>query len=212
MNYYNKYLKYKNKYLQLKNKNQSGGNINKYIFVHNTTTFDNLIEILKTREIKISSQVDVKRRIRTGDSIHNFIYGNIYFYDIKNMIHFQNYTLILSPKLLKDYDMRFNKGWTGIKLTEIKQNDKLKIKNKKLKVVKEWLKNPNDLPEILRSDTSGFMMHEVLFNKNIPIDKYLIGISCNGCDEIKINEIKKYNNNIKIFTNNLVPSSILFKS
>lgn len=51
-------------------------------------------------------------------------------------------------------------------------------------------------------------MHEVLFNKNIPIDKYLIGITCNHCDEIKINEIKKYNNNIKIFTNNLVPNFI----
>ena len=129
MNYYNKYLKYKNKYLQLKNINQIGGSINKYIFVHNTTTYDNLIEILKTGEIKISSQVDVKRRIRTGESTHDFIYGNIYFYDIKNMTHFQDYSLILSPKLLQDYDMRFNKGWTGKKIIEIKQKDKLKIKN-----------------------------------------------------------------------------------
>ena len=208
MNYYNKYLKYKNKYLKLKNItiNQNGGNKNEFIFVHNTTTYDNLLEILKTGEIKISSQVDSKRRIRTGDNSHDFIYGNIYFYDIKNMTHFQDLTLILSPKLLEDYNIRFNKGWTGKKITEIKQKDKKKTKNKKLELVKEWLKNPIDLPEILRSDLSGFMLHEVVFNKNIPIDKYLIGITCNHCDETKINEIKKHTNNIKIFTNNLIPN------
>ena len=205
MDYYDKYLKYKKKYLELKI-TQNGGNYNdNFIFSHNTTTFDNLLEILKSGEIKISSLVDEKRRIRTGENLHNFIYGNIYFYDIKNMTHFQDYTLLLSPTLLEDYDIKINKGWTGKQLVYIKNNNSTKTKNNKLNKVKSWLKNPIDLSEILRSDTSGFMLHEVLFYKNIPIKKYLVGIICNQCDESKLNQIKKYiDSSVKIHLTNVI--------
>lgn len=204
MNYYYKYIKYKTKYQNLKKNivEQKGGNKEKIFFIHSTTNYDNLIKILETNKIKISSQVEKERRNRTSGNV-NFIFGNIYFSSVNNLTHLPDYTLILSDKLLKKYDIRFNKGWTGNEILTINHKDNYLDKKEKLEKVKNFLENPLDLPEKLR-DPSGLMNHEILINKNIPIKKYLIGIICNNCNDEQIKEIKKYVN-IPIFKNNLVP-------
>ncbi len=122
-----------------------------------------------------------------------------------NLTYLRNFTLILSEKLLKKYDAIFHKGWTGNQITKIKHTDTKKEKETKLRKIKKFIKNPIELPEILR-DPTGLMLHEVLFDKNISIDKYLIGIVCNHCDKskIKIKEIKRYTN-VPIYENNLIP-------
>jgi len=205
MNYYYKYIKYKTKYLSIKNDKliQEGGKNNKYYFIHNTTNYDNLISILKTGEIKISSQVEKERRKRTSGNV-NFIFGTMYLKSLNNLTHMPDYTLILSEKLLDDYEIRFNKGWTGNELTTIKLDDNNKDKKNKLSIVKRFIKNPKDLPEKLR-DPTGLMIHEVLFSKNIPLDKYLLGITCNNCTNEQINEIKKYTS-VNIYTSNIIPN------
>ena len=204
MDYYKKYIKYKTKYLQIKTINQKGGNKDKFFFVYNTTKYDNLLNILKTGVLKISSKVSKKRRFRTSGKVDN-IYGSIYFKDLENLSHLPDYSILLSEKLLEDYDIRFNKGWTGNEIISINKDDKESEKYNKLEKVKEFLKDPKDFPEKLKEPT-GLMMHEAVFNKDIPIKEYLIGIVCNSCSEEEINKIKKYTN-VKIYTTNLVPKN-----
>ena len=203
MNYYDKYIKYKSKYLHLKKNdiNQNGGKNNKYFFIHNTTTFDNLLTILKTNTLKISSQVDKERRTKTSGNV-NYIYSTMYFKDLNNLTHLPDFSLILSDKLLQEYDIRINKGWTGNELISISHTDDKLIKNKKFNILKKFLKNPKDFPKTL-IEPSGLLMHEVLFDRNIEIDKYLLGIVCNKCNNEQLSELKKFN--YKIYTTNIIP-------
>lgn len=205
MDFYSKYIKYKTKYIQLKYNHFIGGSKDDFFFIHDTFNFDNLISILKDNQIKLSSLVDKDRRFRSKDDNMNYIYGTIYFKSLNNLSHIPNFTLILSHKLLDDYKIIINKGWTGSQLITINLDDSPKKKYKKLKFLKSWLKNPKGFPSTL-IDPSGLMMHEVLFEKNIPIDKYLIGITCNQCSQEQLNEIKKYTK-VNINTTNLISNT-----
>lgn len=99
------YQKYINKYLALKN--QTGGKTYDFYFVHGTKNLNNIYSILK----------DVKQdqRMHSGNTPLPYIYANIYFNDIKNLSH---------PKIINDYNIIFNEGWTSFPSNNIILNQK----------------------------------------------------------------------------------------
>ncbi len=62
------------------------------------------------------------------------------------------------------------------------------IRNKKIKIIKNWLKAP-DLPDILKK--IPYMNHQILFNKPIKVSKYVVGIICDKCSKYKTNKLTK---------------------
>ena len=193
--YYHKYKKYKNKYLN-KKRNMNKDNIltpSHFYIVHATVSYDSLINILKEGKIKPGKDLPKKYRKWGGDQDLDVIFTNIYFPEIDNLSHLQDFTLILHPKLLMDYDGYFNEVWQGgigQNSQKLGKDDNAKILQEKLNKIKKFLKSPESLPKGLQT-LSGFMMHELVFNRSIEIKDYLIGIECNFCDEKQLDKIKK---------------------
>lgn len=108
------------------------------------------------------------------------------------MTHFRDFTLIFHPRILKHYDVYFNKGWTigpinsSILLSKDDNDDILK---RKITEIREFIKNP-DLP-IKIKDTSSFYHHELIFSESISLDGNLLAIVCNGCSDDVIKKIRK---------------------
>ena len=192
--YYHKYQKYKNKYLN-KKKNMTKDDIlvpDSFYFVHTTKSYDSLINILKEGKIKPGKDLPEKYRFLGGEDGSLEIFTNIYFPSIKNLECLQQFTLILHPKILFDYDGYFNelwKGGSGILSLKLDINDTSKILQEKLDKIKTFLKDPPLLPD--GKSISGFLQHEFIFNKPIEIKDYLIGVGCNFCDEKQLDKIKK---------------------
>lgn len=84
--------------------------------------------------------------------------------------------------------MIFSKGWSGVtdKSIYLHESDKLEDKYKKISEIKEYLKNPSFYP----FRTSGWLEHEIMIDRPIPLDKYLISINCVCSKEYK-KKIKK---------------------
>ncbi len=123
--YYNKYLKYKSKYLKLKSSSLvlSGGksksnskskskSISKDFYItHGTSKLSNLLSILKDGKIKLGKDVAKSNRMLSEGKANKQIYANIYFDDfVKSMDDFIDYTIILSPDIILDYDIDFRSG------------------------------------------------------------------------------------------------------
>lgn len=121
-------------------------------------------------------------KLSGGESL-DYIYGHIYFEDLKNLssgwIRF-----IINPKNMFDQGFIFNKNWVtyhNIYSIHIKKTDSIPT-IKKLNKIRQIIKNPESwLPEI--------MQHEILFDKEIDLTKYLLAIICN-CSDDEINKIK----------------------
>ncbi|XWV25376.1 hypothetical protein QJ856_gp0388 [Tupanvirus deep ocean] len=211
MLYKHKYVKYKTKYLNLKkeiNKNQFEHN---FYFLHSTTRFENLLDVLKTGVLYPGKYVKRKQRVHYGPDPSEYLYANIYFDDIKNIKkNFFNFTLLLHPKIMNENGFFFNKGWqkhpyrgpdivredaitkkpvkypqTGI---EIFGDDSQQEVNQKLKKIHDFLENP-DLPQVFLG--SEILEHEVLFDHPINLsDNNLIGVICYNCDKFYQNNKK----------------------
>ena len=201
MPYKYKYIKYKTKYLNLKKKMNT--KLYNFYFIHSTTIFQNLLDILRTGILFPGKYLTLEQRKLYGEEPSDYVYANIYFEDIKNIEYTLDYTLILHPKIMDVDGFFFNIGWqkfplkkseilaiessnnstikypqTGI---EISANDSPEIVNQKLKEIHDFLKNLK-LPEILLS-SPGIMHHEILFDHPINLsNSNLIGIICNYCD------------------------------
>ncbi len=207
INYYYKYLKYKTKY---NNIIQSGGK-QKYdfYFLHGTKDWPGLISMLKDRVLYPGKDLPPKMRFLGGEETElNNIYLNINFNDIKNMSYTFGLSLILHPKILYEYGIEFHKGWGNFGKIYIDKNDNKKIKNKKIKEIKNFLRDPVELPVLLREPIYN---HQVLINKPIPLDGNLLGIICNGCPQDMYKSIKKAlksYKDVKIYTTSAPPPSI----
>lgn len=219
-----KYKKYKTKYLNLKKIINKEYN---FYFMHSTTVYQNLLNILKIGVIYPGKYVAPEQRKLSGEETESdYVFTNIYFEDIENIKHFQSYSLILHPKIIEENGFIFNKNWgAGPTKDSIYINPQMNSSeiNYKLKEIRNFLKNPIGLPDIIQQ-APGFMHHEVLFDHPINLSNgNLIGIVCNYCDAsiwdwktfeklgkpsdeelilIKKTIMNKPYNNTKIFTRN----------
>jgi hypothetical protein len=195
-----------------------------FYFVHTTTVFENLLDILKMDVIYPGKYVKKEQRQYYGSEPSEYVYANIYFEDINNIEYPRNYTLILHPKIMDNNGFFFNKGWqkypyggpdieqidsiTGDKIKypqtgiEIFANDSDIEKKQKIKQIHDFIKNPS-LPKIF-IEGHGTIQHEILFDHPIElINGNLLGIICD--DDKNIQQIKnivknKPYSNIKIYT------------
>lgn len=102
-------------------------------------------------------------------------------------------------------------GWGYKPLIKIRYDDTDKIIKHKLAKVKKFVKNPVTLPKLLYKGLRN-MHHEVMFNKNIDMHNYLLGIYMNGVDNSNTRKVitrikkllRKYKyNNIGVYLNKL---------
>jgi hypothetical protein len=215
IDYYGKYIKYYEKYNNLKRsmKNVEKYTFNDFLIIHEAFSmekngFDNLVKILEDGYIKLGKDVELKYRKLGGDENKaDHIFSLIYVDEVKDIMHTANFGLIIDPKILYERNFYFNRGWQGcvidksVKGTIVKKSIiGLKIDtdnkiNKKINRILKYIKHPTGVPEIFKK--CHFSNHELLFDEKIPLDEYVIGISCTGCDEkglIKINNIIKNKN------------------
>jgi hypothetical protein len=129
------------------------------------------------------------------------IYGNINFGrrsgsgaqpwgDLNNIENMHNTSLQFSPQLILDYGIIFNRGWGGITdhSIVIHGSDQLEEKYNKLNKIKEYLKNPSFYP----FKVSGQNEHEILIDRVIPLNEYLISVYCETtCSKKNKRRIKK---------------------
>lgn len=181
-----------------------------YYFVHMTKNLSSLKNIIKTGVLKTGSELKIEDTY-LGQS--DGIFANIYFDDIKNIEGMGEFSLILSPDIIK---IKGNvsdiwQGWGYKPLIKIRYDDTNKTIKHKLAKVKRFVENPASLPPILYKGLKN-MHHEVMFNKNINMHKYLLGIYINGIDNSNTkkvitrikNILNKYKyGNVEIYLNNL---------
>lgn len=179
--------------------NMENTNKYSYYFIHNAFTIENLIQILKDGKIKKGKFVKPKFRHMSGEeTASNFIYGQIYFHDLENLTHFWGPSLIISPYVLDKQIVEFHRGWGSLPTLEehiLKPTDNAKQRNSKFSKIRKYLKNPKELPAMIRQ--SILYIHEVVFSRNISIKKYVIGITCNFADDKTMNKINKIINEKK---------------
>lgn len=214
--YRQKYFKYKVKYMELCNKKQLGeslkqiGGLNNsidyadsidedYYVVHSAQNSSNLLEILKSCYIRPGSMIDEGRRIFSGGEPLEYVYGNIQFTDIKNLDRIGSVSLILKPKIIKEYGVIFNQGWfkspTDMSIY-IHKDDPDLVKDKKILEIKEYVANPTYYKNSpIALSFTGVMAHELLFNEPISLKENLIGILCSGCPKEDLKKIRKVMDN-----------------
>ncbi len=149
-----------------------------------------LFEILKDGYLRPGKEIHHANILSSG-GLEN-IYANINFCDLKNIEYIGNVSLQFSSQLIFDFGIIFNRGWfmyprdTSIWIHE---SDTLAVKYNKLNEIKEYLKNPTFYPKFL-IEYSGYIAHEIMIDRPIPLDKYLISINC-VCSKKYKNKISK---------------------
>lgn len=196
--YFNKYKKYKKKYLELKNRTHDmkiqreiplGFDIMSFpfYFIHQTDP-NNFKLILKSGVLKKGKDVPAKRR--HGALALNYVFTSIYFEDLNNISQFSSNAFIISPAILNDYDAGFNVGWRrdfDRETVILYKKDDAEIKEQKIHMIRNKLKQIDEEDEDSKI-AYGWHNNEVLFQHEIPLDKYLIGIVCTSCKKDKYNE------------------------
>lgn len=201
------YIENKTNYNLLKTSHRTKGEFNSYnnfYLIHTTLDKKSLITILKDGFLRPSIQQKKFRSMLSAEKLE-YIYANINFDDIRNIKNVGGYKLFLDSKLFYDQTSFFNKGWQKYPTEasiHIDKNESERSKRDKLMKIKEYVKNPTHHSQHLQLEKyAPHLVHEILFNSEIDLKKYLIGIECNEVDK-KIFEkiIKKYNyENVKIF-------------
>lgn len=215
-----KYISIRNEILDSESKHQVGGYTiptdseksldsidDEYYVVHSSHNADNLLETLKDGYIRPGSMVDKSRRIFSGGEPLDYVYANIQFTDIKNLDRIGAVTLILRPKIIKEYGVIFNQGWfkypTDMSIY-VRKDDSNEEKNRKIMEIKNYVSNPTFYKNSpIASSFTGIMAHELLFNVSIPLKDNLIGIICFDCP-------KKYLRKIKTIMKRKYPMSKIF--
>lgn len=153
-----------------------------FYLVHSTFSHASLLDILNDGFLRPSVQLK-KQTYISGEKL-NYIYANINFDDINNIDTVGGYKLFLSPELFFDEGFVFNKGWFKYPVSSsihVNKNETRYEKIKKLKIIKKYLKNPSFQPKHLIKN-AGYRAHEILFDKEIDLEKYLIGVECDDCE------------------------------
>ena len=168
-------------------------------FIHGTS-FQNMIQILSDGYLRIGTDIpsEENKRLSNKDEPLKYIFGSMYFPDLKNIKRYPGFSLIISPFVLADQNIVFNKGWYG-KINNqsiiLDSNDGEKL-NDNIRIIREILKDNMHIPTEL--NVQGWMTHEIMFEKNIKLKDYLIGIVCFDCTmeqvEVVRHHSKKYTN------------------
>lgn len=193
--YYDNYLKYKKQYRQMKRRTENTKDVNNFYLFHSIQfpVAKKIVSIINNGYLLFGKDLDIEWRGLTGYSAEDYIYTNIYFKDLKNFeFAWGGGGLIFSPKLLDEQDIYFNKLWQvtpGKDSIHIKKEDTKEERNKKLILIKKFLKNPKIKKKLLDL-LPPMMYHEVLFDKPIPI-KYLKAIICTSCKPTDIELIQQ---------------------
>ncbi len=186
--HYNEYIKWKTKYIKLIQiliQNQIGlgsktkSSLQGFYITHSTSKLSNLLSILKDGKIKFGKDVAKHNRMISKGKAHKRIFTNIYFDDFINKSdNYMDFTIILDPKILLDFDTEFYSKWESHpeskKILELKKSDNPTTRLKKISEIKSYikdsLKQKNNLQE-----------HELVFNQPIDISKYILGVTCSNC-------------------------------
>jgi hypothetical protein len=221
IDYYDKYLKYKEKYILLKNQmsiEQQQGGYKKYshydyYICHATMKLNNLLGIIADGKIKKGTELPEENRVLGGYQGCDEIFATISFEGLKSNTHLLDLSIILHPKILKDYNVNVYTGWGNELLLTLLKIDTDETRAIKISKIKTFLENPSSLPEILQGiGVPSFLQHELRFSKVIPIKKYIIGISCPNPDDETYKKIrnaldKKGLKKVKIFRTNIPPTN-----
>lgn len=174
----------------------------KVIFTHNSNNFE---KIIRSGILKLGSNVSKEERKYSGGKPLPYIYMNIFFVnDLINEsynISLRPGTLIFNDNLLHDYKCIFNDAHyshTNYDSIIIKKNDP--NTDKKLKEIRKKINEKSSDPKFKKFPYE--LNHEILFDRQINIKKYLIGIICDKNDIKHIEQLShKYGyNKIKIIT------------
>jgi hypothetical protein len=184
-----------------------------FYFTHFVWIKDNMEKILEDGVIKLSKDIPSEMRPLSGpeDSL-DYVYANIQFNDLQNLGNLGTCVLLLHPQLAYDQDWVFNTHWSKYPTNDstfVYRSDSVTTKMNLTKI-KEYVYNPTfyagtafgkgrDLQKL------GKMSHEILFTKEIPLDKYLLGVIYEG--EGDGDDIKKIEKLVKKY-----PNATLFKT
>lgn len=187
IDYKHKYQKYKKKYLQLKQEMD-------FFVIHMTKDKSNIYSILDSGILSLGKDVPPEiRNLWRDDEGQPYVFGNIYFKDLKNIEVVPNFTFIFSSKIFDDFDVGFNELWQGAitdKTIMLYKDDSKEIRAKKMKRIRSFLKKP-----FLLGDTvpiAGVSKHELVIDEPIDLQKYLIAVICDSCDLSKYQEKYKH--------------------
>lgn len=168
-----------------------------FYIVHNPNNYSNLLSILKSGFIYPGKMVHKKRRIYSGvgGPPLNYVYGNIFFDDIRNLSERIPFIIMLKPDVMYDHNVFFNEGWfrdPNPNEYNINVSDSDQIKNQKIIKIKNYLKNPTYYKDSPISHAfTGVNSHELLFDPEISLKDHLLGVRISDYDDKKTNKIKK---------------------
>jgi hypothetical protein len=184
---------------------------NKKYFITHSTSYDNLIQILKSKKLYAGYMVSKKYRRLSGSILSKYVFTNLIFNGQKNPNF--GHSLIFDEALLYDDSSWFNNGWAADPSDDsihIDSNESIDAKNEKINTIHDIISRKATETEPC---VSMFMRHELLFKKEINL-KYLIGIECPGCSKKEVTVIKKLLRNmdrddVKIYTQ-MLPTTLYY--
>ena len=165
-----------------------------FFVIHMTKDKSNIYSILDSGILSLGKDVPPEiRNLWRDDEGQPYVFGNIYFKDLKNIEVVPNFTFIFSSKIFDDFDVGFNELWQGAitdKTIMLYKDDSKEIRAKKMKRIRSFLKKP-----FLLGDTvpiAGVSKHELVIDEPIDLQKYLIAVICDSCDLSKYQEKYKH--------------------
>ena len=179
------YNRYKKRYIRLKRQALS------FYIIHATRSLSAIERIVKEGTLRRGSELpEDSREFGAGQSMP-YVFGQMYFTDLRNLERFIDNTLILDGSITDNYTLYFNKGWHGYMDADyvLYKGESMSQKVEELLKIREFLKNPDSIPEKIR-EFGGHLVHEVLFEENLYIKPYLRGILCYGCNEGQLLNLK----------------------
>ena len=164
-----------------------------FYFTHNSILMQGVFKILEDGYIKRGKDLPEKYYVLGGNKGLEEIYGNIYFDDLMRKQKYWGNHFIINPNIVEKYDFGFRQGWQGYEI-DVNVSDGNNIFWKKMDYIHDYLKNvplkrkgPDGTIHILEP----YMLHEVVFRKNISVRKYVTAIICDRMTTDEMNRIKK---------------------
>ena len=169
-------------YLELRDA-MIGGDINKVddeeYYVLHSTSYENLLDILKTGKLMANKYLPPEKRRMSGDNDKDHVFATITQKSHMNIDNF-GYGLIFSKKLLKENKFYFNSSWAAYP----HDNSIIFVPNDP-----DYQSKISSVFDILRTHDYPYK-HEILFEDEVSL-KYLIGVHCPSCGFEEVDQIRK---------------------
>lgn len=180
---------------------------NDFYFLH-STSFDNMIQILKTDKLYANIHINKRYRRLSGDEPSKYVFTNV-ITNNHSITQYFGVGLMFSKNILNEKCAIFNRLWLSSPDDESVYVKNVEEMKKLIETFDLPFKYNNILIDPLNVQLPYRMTHEVLFEDSIDL-KYLIGIHCPGCDnkqKRKIRKLLRTNNrqNVKIYGGLMLP-------